>query len=90
MWYEACENSFWKFKEKSTIAPVLTIPKGTQVFVVYYNASREGLGCVLIQHGKEVAYASKQWKVYKKNYPTHDLDLVVVVFSLQIWRHYLY
>ena len=71
-------------------APVLTIPSGSGGFVVYSDASKNGLGCVLMQHGKVVAYASRQLKEYEKNYPTHDLELAAVVFALKIWRHYLY
>ena len=71
-------------------APVLTIPSGSGGFVVYSDASKSGLGCVLMQHGKVVAYASRQLKEYEKNYPTHDLELAAVVFALKIWRHYLY
>ena len=59
-------------------------------FVVYSAASRQGLGCVLMQHGKVVAYASRQLKPYEQNFSTHDLELVAVVFTLKIWRHYLY
>ena len=59
-------------------------------FVIYSDASHKGLGCVLMQNVKVVAYASSQLKNYEKNYPTHDLKLAVVVFSLKIWRHYLY
>ncbi|WMV25681.1 hypothetical protein MTR67_019066, partial [Solanum verrucosum] len=59
-------------------------------FVVYCDASRVGLGCVLMQNGKVIAYASRQLKVHEKNYPTHDLELAAVVFALKIWRHYLY
>ncbi|GJX06986.1 putative reverse transcriptase domain-containing protein [Tanacetum coccineum] len=59
-------------------------------FVVYCDASEIGLGCVLMQRGKVIAYASRQLKIYEKNYTTHDLELGAVVFSLKIWRHYLY
>ena len=59
-------------------------------FVIYSNASRKGLGCVLMQHGKVIAYASRQLKSYEQNYPTHDLELAAVVFALKIWRHYLF
>ncbi|GKE26143.1 putative nucleotidyltransferase, ribonuclease H, partial [Tanacetum coccineum] len=55
-----------------------------------YSASKKGLGCVLMQHGKVIAYASRQLKPYEENYPTHDLELAAVVFALKIWRHYLY
>ncbi|WMV48389.1 hypothetical protein MTR67_041774 [Solanum verrucosum] len=58
--------------------------------MVYCDASRVGLGCVLMQNGKVIAYASRQLKVHEKNYPTHDLELAAVVFALKLWRHYLY
>ena len=64
-----------------TINPALTLPEGTQGFVVYCDVSRVGLGCVLMKNYKVIAYASRQLKVHEKNYPTHDLELVVVVFS---------
>jgi len=57
---------------------------------VYCDASRVGLGCVLMQHGKVIAYGSRQLRPHEKNYPTHDLELAAVVFALKIWRHYLY
>ncbi|PON37319.1 Ribonuclease H-like domain containing protein, partial [Parasponia andersonii] len=59
-------------------------------FVAYSDASKNGLGCVLMQNGKVIAYASGQLKEYEKKYPTHDLELAAVVFALKIWRHYLY
>ena len=59
-------------------------------YVIYSDASKKGLGCVLMQHDKVVVYASRQLKNYEKNYPTHDLELAAVVFALKIWRHYLY
>ncbi|WMV19297.1 hypothetical protein MTR67_012682 [Solanum verrucosum] len=90
VWSEACEKSFQELKNKLTSAPVLILPEGTDGFVVNYDASRVGLGCVLMQHGKVIAYASRQLKVHEKNYPTHDLELAAVVFVLKIWRHYLY
>ncbi|KAH0683010.1 hypothetical protein KY289_020762 [Solanum tuberosum] len=83
-------RSFQELKKKLTTAPVLTLPEGTQGFLVYCDASRVALGCVLMQNGKVIAYASKQLKVHEKNYPTHDLELAAVVFALKIWRHYLY
>ena len=57
--------------------------------VVYSDASRKGLGCVLMQHDDVIAYASRQLKPHERNYPTHDLELAVVIFALKIWRHYL-
>ncbi|GKD59854.1 retrotransposon protein, putative, ty3-gypsy subclass, partial [Tanacetum coccineum] len=57
---------------------------------IYTDDVEKGLGCVLMQHGKVIAYASRQLKPYEVNYPTHDLELAAVVFALKIWRHYLY
>ena len=71
-------------------APILTIPEGEDGFVIYCDASGQGLGVVLMQHGRVIAYASRQLKIYKKNYPTRDLELTVVVFVLKMRRHYLY
>jgi ribonuclease HI len=59
-------------------------------YVVYIDASEKGLGCVLVQQGRVVAYTSRQLKDHEKNYPTHDLELAAVVYALKIWRHYLY
>ncbi|WMV38677.1 hypothetical protein MTR67_032062, partial [Solanum verrucosum] len=74
-WSEACEKSFQELKKRLTTTPVLTLPEGTQGFVVYCDASRVGLGCVLMQNDKVIAYASRQLKVHVKNYPTRDLEL---------------
>ena len=65
--------------------PVLTVPEISEEYVIYSDASKNGLGCVLMQHGKVVAYASRQLKEYEDNYPTHDLELAAVVFTLKIW-----
>ena len=90
VWSDLCENSFEKLKDKLTTAPVLTLPEDVDNFVLYCDASRVGLGCVLMQCGKVISYASRQLKVYERNYPTHDLELAAVVFALRIWRHCLY
>ena len=90
VWSEECEASFQELKERLTSAPVLALPSGTKGFLVYNDASKRGLGCVLMQHGRVIAYASRQLKSHKVNYPVHDLELVVVVFALKVWRHYLY
>ncbi|GJX28551.1 putative reverse transcriptase domain-containing protein [Tanacetum coccineum] len=71
-------------------APILALPKGNDDFVVYYDASHQGLGAVLMQREKVIAYASQQLKPNEENYTTHDLELGAVVFALKIWRHYLY
>ncbi|KAL0544915.1 hypothetical protein IC582_020045 [Cucumis melo] len=90
VWSKACEDIFQILKQKLVTAPVLTVPDGSGSFVIYSDASKKGLGCVLMQQGKVVAYASRQLKSHEQNYPTHDLELAAVVFALKIWRHYLY
>ena len=89
-WVDACQQSFEELKSRLTSAPVLVLPNGRDGFVVYSDASRQGLGCVLMQNDRVIAYASRQLKKHEQNYPTHDLELAAVVFSLKIWRHYLY
>jgi ribonuclease HI len=71
-------------------APILALPEGSEDFVVYCDASYHGLGAVLMQRDKVIAYASRQLKTHEVNYTTHDLELGAVVFALKIWRHYLY
>ena len=77
-------------KDRLTSAPVLALTNGKDGFMVYSDTSRQGLGCVLMQNDRVIAYASRQLKNHEGNYPTHDLELAAVVFSLKIWRHYLY
>ncbi|KAG8472826.1 hypothetical protein CXB51_034699 [Gossypium anomalum] len=89
-WTKECQQSFEELKKLLTEAPVLVQPESGKEFLVYSDASRNGLGCVLIQEGKVVAYASRQLKSHERNYPTHDLELAAIVFALKIWRHYLY
>ncbi|GKB59874.1 putative reverse transcriptase domain-containing protein, partial [Tanacetum coccineum] len=89
-WGEEQELAFQTLKDRLCNAPVLVLPDGSKDFVVYCDASRIGLGYVLIQRGKVIAYASRQLKIYEKNYTTHDLELGAVMFALKIWRHYLY
>ncbi|KAJ9538736.1 hypothetical protein OSB04_031469 [Centaurea solstitialis] len=89
-WENDQEKSFEELKKRLVSAPVLTLPSGTGGYQIYSDASKNGLGCVLMQHGKVVAYASRQLKPYEVNYPTHDLELAAVIFALKIWRHYLY
>ena len=72
MWTEACENSFQELKKRLNTASVLTIPQGTTGFAIYCDASKLGLGAILIQHSMMIAYASRQLKDYEKRYPTHD------------------
>jgi len=89
-WSEACEKSFLELKERLTTVPILAVPSGSGGYIVYCDASRVRLGYVLMQHGKVIAYASRQLKKHERNYPTHDLEMAAVMFSLKIWRHYLY
>ncbi|GJY36413.1 putative reverse transcriptase domain-containing protein [Tanacetum coccineum] len=89
-WGEKEENAFQLIKHKLCSAPILAMPEGSEDFVVYCDASHKGLGVVLMQREKVIAYASRQLKVHEKNYTTHDLELGSVVFALKIWRHYLY
>ena len=90
VWTDRCEEHFQLLKDLLTTAPVLTLPSGDEGFTVYCDASQVGLGCVLMQNRRVVAYASRQLKKNEQNYPNHDLEMEVVVFALKIWRHYLY
>nr|GEZ21256.1 reverse transcriptase [Tanacetum cinerariifolium] len=90
VWNEEREKSFKELKQRLVSAPVLTLPSSSGGFQIYSDAFKKGLGCVLMQHGKVIAYASRQLKPYELNYPTHDLELPAVVFALKIWRYYLY
>ena len=89
-WDAQCEHSFQTLKEKLTTAPVFFFPNPREPFKVYCDASNMGLGGVLMQNGQVMAYRSRQLKTHDMNYPTHDLELVVVVFALKMWRHYLF
>ncbi|GJZ17823.1 putative reverse transcriptase domain-containing protein [Tanacetum coccineum] len=76
--------------KKEEFASILALPEGSENFMVYCDASRKGLGAILMQREKVIAYASRQLKIHEKNYTKHDLELGVVVFALKMWRHYLY
>lgn len=89
-WNEAYKAAFQDLKEKLTTSPVLTIPEQGRGYEVYCDASKLGLGCVLMQEEKVVAYGSRQLKGQEQNYPTHDLELAAIVFALKLWRHYLF
>ena len=90
VWTEKREQSFQELKKRLISAPILVLPEGIDGFAIYSDASHQGLGCVLMQNGRVIAYASRQLKPHEKNYPTHDLELAAVIFALKIWRHYLY
>ncbi|GJY41249.1 putative reverse transcriptase domain-containing protein [Tanacetum coccineum] len=89
-WGEKAEAAFQLLKQKLCSAPILALPEGSENFVVYCDASHKGLGTVLMQREKVIAYTSRQLKVHEKNYTTHDLELGAVVFALKMWRNYLY
>ncbi|GKG10640.1 putative reverse transcriptase domain-containing protein, partial [Tanacetum coccineum] len=88
-WGEEQELAFQTLKDKLCNVPILALLDGPKDFVAYCDASGIGLGCVLMQRGKAIAYASRQLKIHEKNYTTHDLELGAVVFALKIWRNYL-
>ncbi|GKB13927.1 reverse transcriptase domain-containing protein [Tanacetum coccineum] len=90
VWGDKQEESFRILKEKLCHVPVLALPDGPNDFVVYCDASNQGFGCVLMQRGKVITYATRQLKIHEKNYTTHDLELGTVVFALKTWGHYLY
>nr|GFA10862.1 putative reverse transcriptase domain, ribonuclease H-like domain protein [Tanacetum cinerariifolium] len=90
VWGNNEEEAFQTLKRKLCSASILSLPEGSEDFVVYCDASLKGFGAVLMQREKVIAYASKQLRKNEENYTTHDLELGVVVFSLRLWRHYLY
>ena len=89
-WDDRCEEAFQELKRRLTTAPILIVPDRGQGYIVYCDASRAGLGCVLMHFRRVVAYGSRQLKNHEQNYPTHDMELAAVIFALKIWRHYLY
>nr|GFA95065.1 putative reverse transcriptase domain-containing protein [Tanacetum cinerariifolium] len=89
-WGKEEEEAFQTLKQKLYSASILALPEGTKYFVVYSDASLKGYGAMLMQREKVIAYASRQLKVHKENYTTHNLKLGAVVFALRLWRHYLY
>jgi hypothetical protein len=89
VWDGKCDNAFQTLKQYLTSAPVLVQPDNSKPYEVYCHASGTGLGCVLMQENRVIAYASRALRPHEKNYPTHDLELAVVIHALEIWRHYL-
>nr|GEU71996.1 putative reverse transcriptase domain-containing protein [Tanacetum cinerariifolium] len=89
-WGKKEESAYQLIKQKLCSAPIQALPKGSKYFVVYCDALHKGLGAVLMQREKVIAYASRQLNIHEKNYTTHDLELGSMVFALKIWRHYLY
>ena len=89
-WNDLCEKAFQELKRRLTSAPILIVPERGQRYTVCCDASKVGLGCVLMQSRRGVAYGSHQLKNHEQNYPTHDMEFEAIVFALKIWRHYLY
>ena len=89
-WNDLGGRAFQELKRRLTLAPILIVSKRGLRYTVYCDAPKDGLGCVLMQSGRVVAYGSRQLKNHEKNYSTHDMELAVVVFALNIWCHYLY
>ena len=89
-WDDRCEEAFQELKRRLTSAPILIVPDRGQGYIVFCDASRARLGCVLMQSGRVVAYGSRKMKNHEQNYPTHDMEFAAVVFALKIWCHYLY
>jgi hypothetical protein len=88
-WTPAYEASFQELKKRLMIALILVMPDMEKPFSIYCDASGKGLGCVLMQNGHMVAYASRQLRKHEAHYLTHDLELATIVHALKIWRHYL-
>ena len=89
-WDDRCEEAFQELKKRLTTAPILIVPDRGQGYTLHCDASRARLGCVLMQSGRVVAYGSRQLNNHEQNYPTHDMELAAVVFTLKIGCHYLY
>ena len=89
-WDDKCQSSFDQLKKILVETLVFTQPTPSREYVMYSDASRIGLGCVLMQDGKVVVCASRQMKHNEQHYPTHEMELAAVVFALKIWQHYLY
>jgi hypothetical protein len=84
VWSEGCEKAFHTLRQHLTSAPVLVQPDNSKPFEVFCDASGKGLGCVLMQEGRVIAYASRALRPHELNYPTHDLELAAVVHALKI------
>jgi hypothetical protein len=89
VWTEKCAEAFRRLKELLTTAPILKVPDMDVDFLVCTDASKEGLGGVLMQDGRVIAYISRKLRRHEENYATHDLELLAIVYALKVWRHYL-
>ena len=89
-WNDLCKRAFQELTRKLTLAPIMIFLERGQRYTVYCDASKDRLGCVLIQSGRVVAYGSRQCKNHDQSYPAHDMELAAIVLDLKAWRHYLY
>ena len=89
-WNDPCEKAFQELKRRLTSTPILIVPGRGQRYIVYCDASKDGLGCVLMQYRRVVVYGSRQLKNHEQSYPTHDMELAAIVFALKVWHYYLY
>ena len=87
---DLCEKAFQTMRRRFTSAPILIVPERGQRYTMYCDASKAGLGCILMQSGRVVAYGSCQLKNHEQNYPTQDMEFAAIVLALKIWCHYLY
>jgi hypothetical protein len=89
VWTKKCAEAFPRLKELLTTTPILKVPNLDMDFLVCTDASKEGLGGVLMQDEQVIAYISRKLRRHEENYATHDLELLVIVYALKVWRHYL-
>jgi hypothetical protein len=89
VWTEKCVESFWRLKEMLTTTPILKVPDMDTNFLVCIDASKEGLGGVLMQEGRVISYISRRLRSHEHNYSMHDFELLAIVYALRVWRHYL-
>jgi hypothetical protein len=89
VWTEKCAKAFWRLKELLTTTSILKVPHMDADFLVCTDESKEGLGGVLMQDGRVIAYISRKLRMHEENYATHDLELLAIVYALKVWRHYL-
>ena len=90
MWNDLYEREFQGLKMRLTSTPILIVPKRGHRYTLYCDASKDRLGCVLMQSGRVVANGSRQLKDHKQSYPKLDMEFAAIVFALKIWHHYLY
>nr|GFC96142.1 putative reverse transcriptase domain-containing protein [Tanacetum cinerariifolium] len=90
VWNEEREKSFEELKQRLVSAPVLTLPSGSGGFQIYNDAFKKGLGCVLMQHGKVIAYVSRQLKPYEVNYPTYDLEKSGMIAGIKVEKEIIH